>query len=174
MTNLARITSEYVVAEDRIRICGIDENKKTLTLWLTQRLSNRLVSLLCSGLEKHQQQHSGHSYQTLRSHVEHSFAQQQAVASLSTEQGPVVAAADAPHWRVEVVDVAQGAGGVSLTFKGVHESERALLVLPTPALRQWLTIVFVQYRRGGWSTQVWPAWMEESLAGQKAPARALH
>lgn len=172
--NLRRITSEYVVAEDRIRICGIDDNEYTLTLWFTQRLLTKLISQLCSSLEKHQQPHQGGSYQALRAHVEHSFAQQKAVASLACEQVPVIWTPDVPSWRVDVVDVAQWAGGVRLTFKGVHEKQRAQLVLHTAALRQWLTILFAQYRRGGWSAQGWPSWMEESMQAHKAPARALH
>ena len=30
------------------------------------------------------------------------------------------------------------------------------------ALRQWLGIIYAQYRKAEWPTSVWPQWMEEA------------
>jgi hypothetical protein len=171
MIELKRLTTQYDPAEDRIFLAVADDQGQALRLWLTQRLINRLVPHLCEGLEKRggtaTDQGPVHS---LHSQVAQSFAQQQARATLQRER-PVVPAADAPQWRVEAVDVSYAAGGARLNFKGTTEAQQALLALPTPALRQWLGIVFEQYRRAGWQTQVWPAWMEE--AAVPSPSKAL-
>ena len=172
--NIKRITSQYVVAEDRLRVAGVAEDGRALTLWLTQRLLNKLVATLCRGLEKH----NGHSQnagasQGLRSHVEQSFAQQRAMANFAYS-APVIAPVDSPQWRVDAADIAQGAGGVRLTFKGSEDSQRAELTLSAPDLRQWLTIVFSQYKRAEWPTHVWPDWMEESTQGRRSHSLALH
>ena len=146
---LQRITTQYDPAEDRIRLTGTDEHGQTHLLWLTQRLLNRLVPNLCNGLEKKSDrpvQSTPATNRSLRTHVEQSFAQQRASAQLP-RQAPVVPLADTTDWRVHSVDVKHAPGGARLTFCGTTESQQAALVLPTSALRQWLGIAFVQYRR---------------------------
>lgn len=174
MTELQRLTTQYDAAEDRIRLSGSTPGNETLVLWLTQRLLNRLVPLLCQGLEKRLPAKPGEKALRMQEQVQQSFAQQRARAALP-RQAPVQPGADSPQWRVEVVDVKQAPGGVRLVFKGVAEAHQAVLKLPTPAMRQWLGIVFEQYRRAGWATQVWPAWMEEANAPPaQTSAVALH
>lgn len=177
MTQLHRISTQYDPDEDRIRLTGTDDGGQTLVLWLTQRLLNRLMPHLCEGLEKMAAQPgkpSSAAGQDLRAHMEQSFAQQKAKAELPRQQ-PVVPVADAAQWRVDTVDVKHGASGVRIVLKRAAEGHQATLTLPTPVLRQWLGIVFEQYRRAGWSAQVWPAWMEEAAApAPKAVPGALH
>ena len=175
MTELKRLTTQYDPDEDRIRLTGTDDQGQTVCLWLTQRLINRLVPHLCQGLEKQDFASAAQAReQALRSHVEQSFAQQKARAALQ-RQAPVAAADDTPQWRVDSLDIKRAPGGVRLVFKGQLEAQQAALGLPTLALRQWLGIVFEQYRRAQWPTQVWPAWVEEATApAVKAPAHALH
>lgn len=175
MTELKRITTQYDPVEDRIRVTGTGDDGRTLTLWLTQRLLNRLAAHLCQGLENKAAKPARSPEQPLRTHVEQAFAQQRAKA----EQGrlpPVVPSTDTPQWRVDNVDVKLGKGGARLTFKGAGDSQQALLTLAQPALRQWLGIVYEQYRRSGWPLQAWPAWMEEAATATPAspPAGALH
>lgn len=174
MMRWERVTSQYDPAEDRIRLAGVGADGQTVVLWLTQRLLNRLVGHLCQGLEKRsaavlQQPHSRAQTQPVHTHVMQSFAQQKAHAAHPVQR-PVTPVADAPRWRVETVDVNQAAGGVQLTFMGVGGTEQAVLSLPTPALRQWLNIVFEQYRRAGWRVHAWPAWMEDAQVSSRACA----
>ncbi len=172
MIELQRLTTQYDPAEDRIRLSGSAGEGQVLVLWLTQRLINRLVPHLCKGLEKRLQSKLG--AQKLQAHVQQSFAQQRARAALQ-RQAPVQPDADSPQWRVETIDVKQAPGGVRLLLKGIDETQEAVIDLPTPALRQWLGILFEHYHRAAWSPQVWPDWMEEA-AIPKAPIQqqALH
>lgn len=159
MAQLKRVTTQYDASEDRIRLMGEDEEGRTLCLWLTQRLLNQLVRQLCEGLERPSSPKETAS--TLRTHVEQSFAQQKARAQLPRQRA-VRVSADTPQWRVETVGVRRAPAGVRLSFKGTAEGEQVVLALPVPALRQWLGIVFDQYRRASWPGQMWPAWMEEA------------
>jgi hypothetical protein len=176
---LERLTTRYDPNEDRMQITGVADDGQTLTLWLTQRLLNRLVLHLCSSLEQPNQQ-PGNSLNSsvtslslpVRNHLEQSFAQQRARSALSV-QPPVVPVADAPQWRVDSVDIKQGSGRVHLVLKGAIDGQQALLPLPLPVLRQWLGVVFEQYRQGGWPMQVWPAWMEEAHRPPAAPGHTV-
>jgi hypothetical protein len=178
---LKRITTQYIPLEDRIRLLGADENGQTLTLWLTQRLLNRLVTPLCEGLEK--QTTPAVSVLTgpsvakvplVQTHLVQTFAQQKAQAVLPKD-GPVVLAPQSPHWLVESVVMKQIKNDTRLLFKGLEAADRAELTLSMVELRQWLGIVFKQSKSAAWPTHVWPAWVEEAA---KAPppvaSRSLH
>lgn len=178
MIELQRLTTVYDAAEDRIRLTSRDKEGQVLCLWLTQRLLNRLIPHLCQGLEKKVAESDKHPQglvQPLRTFVEQSLAQQRANAELE-RQPPVVPTADMSEWRVATVDVTLGAGGARLVLKGATEAQQAKVTLITPALRQWLGIVFEQYRGAGWPMLVWPAWMEEAAAPfpTKLQAGLLH
>lgn len=172
MIEIERFTTDYSPGEDRMRLSGLDAGGQELVLWLTRRLLDLLVFNLCAGLEKHAVQHGPDgSTDALRKQAELGFAQQKALAHLQ-RSSPVQPTPQAPAWRVEEVDIAQGAGGARLTFKGVAEGEIAALVLPAAALRQWLGIMFELYRRAGWPVHVWPVWVEEAAAPSAVAAAA--
>lgn len=166
MFMLQRITTQYDPAEDRIGVTGMDAGGQTVVLWLTQRLLNQLVARLCQGLEHTDPRPSQSAV------LQHSFAQQRAHAALP-RQSAVVPQPGAPQWRVDRIDVHQSAGGVRLTLKGQEVDAAARLRLSTPALRQWLGMVYRQYRLAGWALGVWPAWMEEAQMPTVRPT-ALH
>lgn len=178
MNVLLRLTTRYDPVEDRLQITGVARDGQTLTLWLTQRLLNRLVVHLCGSLERlNLRSGDGAEPESLalslsgKFHLEQSFAQQKARAALPV-QPPVVAVQDAPQWRVDVVDCKQVPGGVHLLLKGATNSHLAALPLPVTALRQWLAVLFEQYRQGGWPMQVWPAWMEDAAGSSPNGPRA--
>lgn len=175
MNELQRLTTQYDAAEDRIRLSGSTPGNETLTLWLTQRLLNHLVAHLCGSLERSSakpMEKAQAPEQALRTHVEQTFAQQRALAALS-QQRPVDPMQVSPSWRVDTVAVKRTGNGVRLTFSGVKEGERAQLDMPTPVLRQWLSILYKHYRRAGWPILVWPAWMEEAKHALPVPGKTL-
>ena len=168
MTDLQRITTEYIDSEDRIRLCGESAPNETVVLWLTQRLLNRLVPHLLTWLEQ-QAGVSGGIGSDVCAEVVHSFAQQAALASME-QQAPVQAQSAQSAWLVQSVDVTVNPQLVRLTFKGsdvgqqgaVLEASVAMQALP---LRQWLSILHGQCRRAGWvsseaTNAVWPEWLQ--------------
>ena len=156
---LQRITTEYSQAEDRIRLAGEGQNNQVVSLWLTQRLLNRLVPHLCQWLV----QQEGTLPLT---EVRQEFAQQKALAELES-QPPVRADADTQGVLVCSVDVKSIRLGVMLQFKDRDGKLAASLQLQSKPLRQWLNILHGQYQRGAWPTGVWPAWIAEAKRIQK-------
>lgn len=159
---LQRITTEYIEAEDRIRLAG-EADEKTVVLWLTQRLLNRLVPHLCQWLD----QRVG---ATPLTEVKQAFAQQKARAELE-KQPPVRTEPDVQGVLIHSVDLKSANAGMRLQFKDADGNVVASLQLQPRPLRQWLNIVFDQYHKAQWPTAVWPAW----VAGAKplqAPSRA--
>ncbi len=172
MTILQRITTEYIEAEDRIRLAG-EAGENTVVLWLTQRLLNRLVPHLTAWLSRQLAPASRiPSVQPAHQDIAQSFAQQAARAQLAPEP-PVRAPSEGSGWRVDSVDIAQGEEAVALTFKGEGEAQ-ATLTLAAQPLRQWLGIVFEQYQCGEWPTTAWPGWMEAGRPQAAQGAMALH
>ena len=154
-----RITIEYVEAEDRIRL-ACEAGEKTLVLWLTQRLMNRLIPHLCQWLD----QRVGAS---LLTEVKQEFAQQKARAQLAP-QPPVRADAETHGVLVHSVDLKSSRASMGLQFKEANGNVIASLQLQPKPLRQWLNIVYDQCLHAGWPASVWPAWVAEA----KPPATA--
>ena len=69
-------------------------------------------------------------------------------------------------------DIAQGEDSLALTFKG-EAGEPVLLTLSAQPLRQWLGIVYEQYRKAEWPTGVWPAWVEDAQVSAEASLRSV-
>lgn len=152
MRVLQRITTEYVEAEDRIRLCGETDAGETIALWLTRRLLVRLVPHLCDWLT----QSAGDG---ARAALLNGFAQQAAAGAL-VPQPPVRTAAEADGWVVWSIDLTVGGAAVQLTFRCDGDAD-AGLVLQTTQLRQWLGILYAQCLKGEWPAADWPDWIAE-------------
>ena len=61
---------------------------------------------------------------------------------------------------------------MALTFKG-EAGMQAKLKLAAQPLRQWLGIVYEQYRKAEWPTGVWPAWVEDAQVSAEASLRSV-
>ena len=159
MTELQRITTQFVATEDRIRLAGEDAAADAVVLWLTQRLLNRLVAHLCAWLEQTTPVDTHRYAAAAQAELIQSFAQQAALAALEP-QPPVESKGQGSTWLVHSVDIASGDHGVMLTFKGAEEGGPcATLTLQNQPLRQWLKILHDQYQKAEWALTVWPEWM---------------
>ena len=180
MSTLQRLTTEYVDREDRIRLSGESEAGDTVVLWLTQRLLNRLLTPLCDWLLD---QGGPAARERTPSKLDHhaglrqSFAQQAARAGL-TPQPPVRPAEGLPGTLVVTVNLNAQPGLMQLDFLGATDPagvtpQLAGLALPTQNLRQWLNILFDQYRRADWPLDAWPAWMQDTTPAITTPTPQL-
>lgn len=164
MKHFERITTEYVDAEDRICMAGTLSDGEVVQAWFTQRLLQRLVPALVQWLQAQDAGPTGPD--ALRAEVMHGFAQQAARAQLSP-QHPVLPVPGDAVWLVYAVDVARHPRAVRLTFKGTRSGEAdvaalgALTLAPQP-LRQWLNILYDNYRKAAWPLQAWPDWVSDS------------
>ncbi len=191
MYHLQRITSEYVEAEDRIRLSGEDEQGNSIVLWLTQRLLAQLISHLLALIEEQAPDiaKNSNAADTTQSLMQ-GFAQQAAQADLAPEL-PVETAANSQSWLVQEVDIALSAeGALVLVFKreigagtAIQDEEletpecdnaKAILTVEAKQLRQWLGIIQAQWQRAGWPLTLWPGWMDATSVQSSSSNIPLH
>jgi len=163
--SLQRITTEYVDTEDRIRLTGEVAAGEVLTLWLTQRLLNRLIPHLCGWLE----QQTGNAP---LAEVRQEMAQQKARLELEP-QAPVRADAQAQGVLIHSVDLKAATASLALVFKDAAGQEVARLQLQSKPLRQWLGIVHGQYVKAQWPAEVWPAWVQQAPVSKSPKTSAV-
>ncbi|MCK9513737.1 MAG: hypothetical protein M0R28_21270 [Pigmentiphaga sp.] len=180
---LRRLTTQYLDTEDRIRLTGESADGDVWVLWLTQRLLQRLLPPLFSWLDttvaKPPRTHDGPA-PTPATNEEadqrHHQAQRAAVSSHAAQR-PVAIPPDTREILIQSIDLSHFPRGVRLTFKAAGQASPSTvrLSLPTQALRQWLRVLYQQYRKAGWPLQHWPDWLRGD-PGQAAPtsARVLH
>lgn len=183
MAALQRFTTEYIDAEDRLRLSGELGPQKTVVIWLSLRLLQRLLPHLLHWLQPENQNpvnaaegtsHQGTIPTQWHDDAWHGFAQQAAQAQLPL-QAPVVATHPQSVWLAHAIDVAVTPEQIQLLFKGAAGEQASLLLAPQP-LRQWLGIVYTLWQRTEWPMQVWPQWMHDplALAPNTAPTGLLH
>jgi hypothetical protein len=158
MYDLKRLTTEFVEREDRIRLVGEIGESKTVTLWLTQRLINRLIPHVLAWLETQ-------TVTQTRSHLLQDFAQQAARASLTLQQ-PVANRDDSEAWLIDSIDLKKTTEVFQMIFKVTSTDQAAKITFEVIPLRQWLGIVFEQYRCAQWSMSLWPDWVKGHVSHQ--------
>ena len=174
MTNLERITSEYIESEDRIRLTAIGAAEETLILWITQRLLIRLITHFLGWLEK------GAPEVALSSAIDNEaksalqgMAQQSATAKLQ-EQSAVAATPDSVALLVKEIDIKMNEEVVLLVFK-CHDDQKPELTFTIQQLRQWLGMIHRLWRQADWPLSIWPEWMDDSQqANQASSHSSLH
>lgn len=165
MTELQRLTTEYIEAEDRMRICGELASGETLVMWLSQRLLLRLLPHVFLWLEKQ----GGDS---LPVEIAQSFAQDAARAEL-TPEAPVLREEHSQEWLAEAVDLSFSQDALLLQFRA-KPSHAVTLNLASQPLRQWLNILHSLWSLAEWPTAVWPHWMESSQTHTGSTKTAVH
>lgn len=164
---VARFTTRYVVAEDRIQIAVEMKDGEVRVLWVTRRLFNRLLPALLRRVENgpggamHPPARPS-AAPSPRSDAVQRFNQQAATSGIKRQKGvsvPEGAPDQAMSYLVTSVDLRDSAKGVFLDFKG-GETVLSTLTLGDDSLRQWLSVVKSQYDEGQWRERFWPSWMD--------------
>lgn len=150
MNELQRLTTEYVEAEDRIRISGELASGETVVMWVSQRLLIRLFPHLFLWLEKQ-------SSDNIPMEIEQSFSQEAAKAAL-TPEAPVLRLTESREWLVAAVDITGNPNALVMSFKS-ETGQRETLALHAVALRQWLEITHSLWVIAEWPRDVWPKWI---------------
>lgn len=175
MPTATRFTTRYEMSEDRVKLSLELPDDNVQILWMTRRLLSRMVPHLLDRLqgigpiasgptETQQQAMAGNSDAVQRFNQEaavSAIARQPAVTpSEKTPAGPVA-------YLITSIDVRSGPQVIVLDFKS---GERVLHSLPLgeDALRQWLSIVYSQYKAGGWNEAFWPNWIHGPEATNRA------
>ncbi len=162
---LQRITTEYLIEEDRLRLAGATPADVALAIWLTRRLLQRLLPELFKWLE----QQGGKLPQT---EALQSFATHSAKAQMKP-QPPVKLDSSVQPWLATSVDMARSSQALRLVFKGAAGQQAGLTTSPK-VLRQWLLIVQQQCIKAQWPFDFWPDWMTENAVGAPPSKVVLH
>lgn len=166
MPTATRFTTRYNTGEDRIQLLLELPDNTVQTLWLTRRLMNRVLPHLLNRL-----QGTGPVAAATDTTGQGSAAPSEAVQRFNQEAAvsaivrqPAVAPsektpAERLSYVVTSVDVRSGPKSLALDFKG---GDQVLHSLPfgEDALRQWLSIIYAQYRNGDWHETFWPGWIQ--------------
>jgi hypothetical protein len=159
---LQRLTTEYIVIEDRIRISGETRDAGPVMMWLTNRLATRAVPRLLRWLENQAAPAIGSSSASpvspeVKRELQ-SFAQGSAVALLK-RQKPVVAQAGTPSWIVKAIELTVVQDRLNMTFRG-EQDQSASVRFDAIGLRQWLSILHHAWSKAQWPPLVWPDWIK--------------
>ena len=151
------ITTEYVLDEDRIRLSVADANDNKRTLWLTRRLSERIVPACLRRLPNAE----GNADEVSSAQV---YAQLE--ARLYKKPAPTVLPdKDQPEYLIKEVQMNRADNGTyTLSFNNA-QGESAVLVLSAQEMRQWLEVIKLAFVKGEWRMDIWPAWLTEVRQG---------
>lgn len=163
MSKVHRFTTRYVAVEDRIRLSIELKDGTVQLLWLTRRLLNRLLPRLLNRLAGDIQMAQPATVSTpRRDKVVQKFTQQAAVGAIQP-QPAVVPSENTPQRGIAVVvtkvEILTGPRSLVLAFRGGADILQSL-PFTEEALRQWLGVLYIQYKTGEWREAFWPEWME--------------
>lgn len=162
MTDILRITTEFVESEDRLRLTCALRSGDTAVLWLTQRLFVRVLPHLLEWLDKHTPGLAASATLPGQADELRSFSQQAARATQAPE--PPVSPQNATQiWLVHMVELQPRGGELRLVFRPtVRDTAAGSLLLAPQPLRVWLGIVAEQFGRAGWPLEAWPGWLRHA------------
>jgi hypothetical protein len=155
MTILQRITTEYIEAEDRVRLSGASPSGETVSLWITQRLLSRLLKVILNWTAEGDNGHQA---------IKNAFAQQAARADLKLQ---LSVPAQPSAVLVNAIDISQTVEALTMVFRGA-EDVVGQLTLQRSDVRQWLNILHDTWCRAEWPQDLWPDWMSLPQGGPAA------
>jgi hypothetical protein len=180
MSDLERITTEYVPLEDRIRVSGQISGERTVTMWLTQRMLILLLPYLFDWLNNRTKSISKTNSQRDGSlnTIMQTFAQEAAITDLlGQNQTPVQSSNNNSNILIHTIDITAGDAAVRIGFKSESRDEDFRLInltLEQAPLRQWLHILHSQSQKGEWVLKLWPDWIREAEEEKLNPKILAH
>jgi hypothetical protein len=164
---LKRVTTEFIPAEDRVRMAGVGDDEQPVVIWLTRRLIGLLLPVLLQRLDSQFNSVMPEHRQTLQE-----FAQQAARDAFEAS-APVVVKEECETMLATSADVAHAEHAVVLTFR--DEAGGAFsLPLSSDALRQWLQILYRADHMADWQLPQWPAWLSGESSSVPESIVAMH
>ena len=154
-----RFTTEYVAPEDRIRISLERGDDSLAILWLTRRLAIRLVPQIVRVLDVLPRMQGKAK---APSPTDNAQRRNQLDALGKLEQQAPVLGGELPDGLeshlITALGVRMTQSVMLLDFK-VDEEIVQTLPFSEDALRQWLGMLHMNFRKGGWKEDIWPTWI---------------
>ncbi len=155
---LTKITFEYAPREDRLLARVLADDGQTSALWVTQRLSLRLVHALRNHLDRSAAADSPHNPEALLSF------RHEAAVQRREHHAPVPEPGSGHYPLLDTIDVRLLSNQVDLILK--LPDGPAALSLTQDHVWQLLQILLDMFRRGEWPIDAWPAWMVNRAGGE--------
>ena len=160
---ISTITTRYDATEDRILLAVADADDNQASLWLTRRLTERLIPAL---VENVQQQIALPSAAKTEGKGEvlaaaNVYAQLQARISKKPAPAVVLQPAAPQHLINEIGVRSVGIGARLLEFRCVDQ-QVTTLTLSLTEQRQWLESLQKACTKANWALTVWPDWLSPS------------
>ncbi len=172
MLIIQKITQRYHSEQDRISFSVQSVEQQVVLLWLTQRLANRLVSILVSWLGEDSGVLMNQSFTDSQSLDQQGVLEQTQQAQLTTFSAVDVTLAQGER-LLNSIDLARDQNGAYiLTFNWIENN--ACLILNVTELRQWLSILYRLFGTAEWPKQAWSAWFSTNNATPSTSSRLLH
>ena len=159
MARLRKVTCIYSEVEDRIRMSALTQEGEPVVFWLTLRLCSRLVRALCVHLE-----HSVSNSKLVDVGLLLSCQQRDAEWQHEPSE-PVSYSVGVRSALPEKVALSCSKEGAALLFSNVN-FEDAQLQMSSLELRQWLAILYRQFKTADWPMSVWPEWFMLAESGR--------
>lgn len=159
-TAVRRFTTEYVVAEDRIRISLERGDDSVAVLWLTRRLATRLVPQIVRVLDTMPRLQQATAKPAAPSDNAQRRNQLDAFGKLE-QQAPVLGGELPENLESHLISALSVRMTRSLMLLDFKTGEDIVQTLPfsEEALRQWLGLLHLNFNKALWKEDIWPAWI---------------
>ena len=148
------VTLRYVEFEDRIRMAARLDGHGQMVFWLTLRHCRHIVPALVKCLEnKHDDETPTDRSLALSCHQHAAEWEQRKKPSAE----PVLPSGEERSLLPRQVTVTCGEKSVALLLP-LEDGKSAQLLMSLQELRQWLGILYRQFRRADWPLDAWPEW----------------
>ncbi|MFA5631177.1 MAG: hypothetical protein WC997_06680 [Porticoccaceae bacterium] len=155
LLRLHKVTLRYSKVEDRVRMDAQTEAGEVVAFWLTQRLCRELISPFVTYFNNADVACTSASPQSIS-----------AVQGFLHHEAKVHKKRALPVAREKAVRVVLPSRAQVRTSSKViqialplQENTMAVLAMRPDEARQWLDILYQQYRRAEWPLDIWPQWI---------------
>jgi hypothetical protein len=156
--HIQAFTALYDPVEDRLRLDSADAEGRTHSIFLTRRLTDRIIPVIVSHLEAK----TGDGVpKILAQEMQQSGARQ---ARQIAESAPTVRAKEQTRqWLCRTIHCRKAQNGLILTFTD-DSTVDAVIQMADANLRAVLDIFLELYTKGGWPADALPEWLKPEAA----------
>ena len=158
-------TARYDPVEDRVRLDAVDAQGGKQAIFLTRRLTDRVIPVLVSHLE-------GKTPDGVPADLAQGMSQSSARQARQTgETTPAVAAdAETPTWLCRTMHFQKADHGLNVIFTDDTQVD-AVMPMVEANLRAVLDILLDLYTKANWQTEPFPEWMKPEATVTVAPGQ---
>ena len=164
MSNIQRITMDFLDVEDRMRFSGLLEDGSIVVFSVTRRLLLRLLPHLFQWLE--QSEHAD-----LPNDLYQDLAQRAATENPEEQEAVRTSGPTLPS-LVELINVTQHDDLLSLQFQ-MADGNTVTLPMQADNLRQWLQALYSLWNLADWGNGLWPEWIQDLQKERSVPSMNL-